>query len=406
MRMSLLVFFYLICQDIAAQQFTLRGKVIGKDTGIVILEYINANYENISDSGLLRDGSFEFKGSVNGVDYVFLITDTNYLYRDGKVNGFFFIEPGVIEITFSKGDMKNAKISGSAVQEELERWRKVQSVSWESRNDILLEMDSIRELLKNGSIESAIASKKIDSLRQRFFPIRDTIFKMDLSYIKHHPDSYLSLKLLDDYAVRLIPEDSVNILYAKFTDNVKNSSFALAFRKMFNTNSKNIKLTFPFDDVKVHDEAPAFSVYGSGAVSITNKSLKGQVTLLEFWSLTCLPCLQFNPELERLRKKYNERGLKVIAISRTKEQELPALFSYIRKNKFSQWIHVSLDMKSGPANNQVFNGNFDNYHYPGLPRTVLIDKKGKVIYKEFGYSPEESKRLEAIIGAAVNEVIR
>ena len=91
MKAIYFIIFLFICQSIFGQSFTLNGKIIGKDTGIVILRYTNENYENVSDTSFLRDGKFQFTGSVAGGDYAFLVNDDSYLYYDGTVNGFFFI---------------------------------------------------------------------------------------------------------------------------------------------------------------------------------------------------------------------------------------------------------------------------------------------------------------------------
>ena len=42
--------------------------------------------------------------------------------------------------------------------------------------------------------------------------------------------------------------------------------------------------------------------------------MKGQVVLVEFWGTWCGPCLHFIPELQRLQKKYEARGFKVLAV--------------------------------------------------------------------------------------------
>jgi len=38
-----------------------------------------------------------------------------------------------------------------------------------------------------------------------------------------------------------------------------------------------------------------------------------------------------------------------------------------------------------------------------MPRTILIDKNGRVVYKNYGYSTEEMQNLKMLIDKAINE---
>lgn len=101
--------------------------------------------------------------------------------------------------------------------------------------------------------------------------------------------------------------------------------------------------------------------------------------------------------------KYTNKGLKTIAINSTAIHELPHLQAYINKNHLSNWIHVSINKGYKNSDVLIAKGFFENYEGLGVPRTVVIDKNGKLIYKTFGYTSEEMKILESVIERAVNE---
>jgi hypothetical protein len=48
-------------------------------------------------------------------------------------------------------------------------------------------------------------------------------------------------------------------------------------------------------------------------------------------------------------------------------------------------------------------GDFSNYTGLGVPRTIVIDGKGTIIYKNIGYSEEDIKILMTVIEKAVLE---
>ena len=51
-------------------------------------------------------------------------------------------------------------------------------------------------------------------------------------------------------------------------------------------------------------------------------NFEGQVVLLNFWATWCQPCITELPELDRLQKRYADRGLTVITLSDETRQEL------------------------------------------------------------------------------------
>ena len=391
---------FFLCKFGNAQSFTLNGTIEGKHNGYVILHYINAKNQNCSDTTSVIHGKFKFNGTVNGADYAVLDTDTNYISGDNTNGWMFFIEPGVITIAFNYGDYGSIRITGSKVQEELDAFHKSKSNEIRELKRFSASVDSIRSLLKNGSIDPQIASNQIKDLNKKYAPSRLSYIKKDLSYIEKHPDSYLSLFLLK-YSTVQMSTDSVDMFYSNLSDRIKGSSLDFGFLDFYSKYKKAIGEEYPFDKIRINETAPVFSVYNESD-TINLNTFKDRVLLLEFWELTCLPCLQANPQLENIRKK-NSQKFKIIGITTTSLKEMPKMISYINKNNIPDWIHVSLNVKDLEENDKVFGGQFDNYKSLGVPKSVLIDKSGKVIYKNFGYSSEEIQKLELLINKAVAE---
>jgi peroxiredoxin len=402
-KLTLVALFFL-CHNIHAQSFTLHGTITDKDTGTVVLNYVNANNKICSDTASIKQGKFQFNGTVAGADHALLITDPFWLDDDKTTWKNIFIEPGVVNIAFRYDEMNNAQITGSNLQELSEAVLKVKYDSKEYKETRLISssMDSIRLLLKSGSIDPGLADQKMQDLRKRSAPIWQVLYNTDLSYIRSHPDSYVSLMLLK-YLISYIPDDSIDISYSKLSEEVKNSSLGFGFLEYYSRYKKLIGNDFPFDKIKMNEIAPIFTLYNTATDSITLDAFKGSVVLLEFWELTCLPCLQANPHIEKLRGQYSEKEFKVIAITSSSVRELPKLNAYITKNKLSQWIHVSTSGEFRSIKNEVVHGDFSHYYRLGVPRTILIDKSGKVIFKNVDYSVEEMQRLAFLVKKAVSE---
>lgn len=402
-KLKLIALFFLY-QNVHAQPFTLNGTVTDKDTGTVVLNYINANNKPCSDTTTIRQGKFQFNGKVAGADHALLDTDP-FVLNEGKACWtLLFIEPGVINMTFKYGDMKNVRITGSIQQKQYDVWYKSKSNKIQELVRLSSSADSIRTLLKNGSIDPKLADQKSKDLDKRYAPIQRSLNNMDLSYISSHPDSYVSLALLN-LLIGRVPGDSVDIYYPQLSGEVKNSSLDHRFLEHYAMYKKVIGDDFPFDKIKMNEPAPTFTLYKTDTDSISLDVFKGSVVLLEFWELTCLPCLKANPLIEKLRQGYNEKEFKVIAITSSPERELSKLNTYMEKNKLSQWVHVSTNNEFRKLKSVILNGDFSNYHRLDVPRTILIDKSGKVIYKKLGFSVEDMSHLELLVKRLVIESI-
>jgi len=132
--------------------------------------------------------------------------------------------------------------------------------------------------------------------------------------------------------------------------------------------------------------APDFSLSDLSGKEYRLSDLRGKVVLLEFWATWCPPCRESIPAMNELYKKYNEKGLLLLGISVDKGQNIAEdLLSFVREYSIS--YPVLLDTK-----------NINNiYGIYSIPTTVLIDKEGKIVLKNIGFSPEIEGRLSAEI---------
>ena len=116
--------------------------------------------------------------------------------------------------------------------------------------------------------------------------------------------------------------------------------------------------------------------------SLSSDSLKGNVIVLNFWSISCGPCVTEMPELNELVAKM--KGKKVTFIA-------PAVYSpkdeliknFLPKHPFCYQI-VCID-------------NDDDYNVNSFPTHIIIDQNMNVIYKYDAYSKENTRKMEEIL---------
>lgn len=132
--------------------------------------------------------------------------------------------------------------------------------------------------------------------------------------------------------------------------------------------------------------SPAFEVSDKAGKSITRESLKGKVVLLNFFATWCPPCRAELPELQsQIWNKWKDRSdFTVLVLAR--EEGWDKLDPFVEKNGYT--FPVFPDLKRGV---------FGLFAETSIPRNVVLDKEGKIIYQSIGYEPAEFAKLVALL---------
>ena len=145
--------------------------------------------------------------------------------------------------------------------------------------------------------------------------------------------------------------------------------------------------------------------------SVTLKSLRGKVVLIDFWAVWCGPCIATFPHLIEWHERYADKGLVILGATRSYgyrwddeadkavkptassgdkvaiEEELAMLEKFRAKYKLHHGFFVS-------PQGSTFNADYGVY---GIPQAVLIDKEGKVQLIRTGSGENNAKEIEAKI---------
>lgn len=101
----------------------------------------------------------------------------------------------------------------------------------------------------------------------------------------------------------------------------------------------------------------------------------GKPTLINFWATWCDPCLTELPYLEAAYKKHGDQVNFWMINATSTEPNEKEVFKFIDKYKYT--FPILLDERET-------NVAFGQYKLVGLPVTIAIDAKGKIIYKHAG----------------------
>ena len=140
------------------------------------------------------------------------------------------------------------------------------------------------------------------------------------------------------------------------------------------------------------DISPNFSLKKiNGRTVKIGEYLENGPVLINFWATWCAPCKKEMVFLEKFENEYKKEGFSVLSISIDSQKSLAQVRSYIRINNYSFDVFLDPNMKVF----KKMNGNL-------MPTNILLDKKGNIIWRHYGYLPGDEKNMNLQIRSALN----
>lgn len=123
---------------------------------------------------------------------------------------------------------------------------------------------------------------------------------------------------------------------------------------------------------------------------IVPTEMLGRITFVTFWATWCGPCRIELPELERLYKKYHDRGFNIIAISTDEQSAQDQAKQFVRENKLTYPILWDPD------------GSYSTLlAVEALPTLLIVDRKGTIIEAHQGLNP----RMQIEFGRIIEDAL-
>jgi cytochrome c biogenesis protein CcmG/thiol:disulfide interchange protein DsbE len=135
--------------------------------------------------------------------------------------------------------------------------------------------------------------------------------------------------------------------------------------------------------------APDFSLQTTEGETYTLSALRGQAVLINVWATWCPPCRAEMPVIEKLSQEYKDKGLVVLAVNSTFQDDPAAIRPFAEKYKLS--FPILLDEKGNVTR---------SYQVNALPSSFFIDRQGVIREVVIGGPMSEAllrTRIENII---------
>ena len=145
-------------------------------------------------------------------------------------------------------------------------------------------------------------------------------------------------------------------------------------------------------------ESPAVAQVGKPMPAFTGEMLdgstfdlakeRGNVVFLNLWATWCGPCRYEIPELEKLHKEHAAQRFKVVGVS-VDEGGDQVVRDFVEEQKVSYPIVLDPQSKLATILETVI-----------LPTSVIVDRKGTVVWKKFGVVTTDDEEMIRALDAA------
>jgi thiol-disulfide isomerase/thioredoxin len=136
-------------------------------------------------------------------------------------------------------------------------------------------------------------------------------------------------------------------------------------------------------------QLPPIELRGNNGVVITASMLRGKPVLIDFWATWCEPCVAALPELALIHKDVESQGLILLSVNQDKDEGKAAAFLLKRGYKWPDF-HEDKDLTDlmGPS---------------PLPRIVLVDAGGTIVYDHIGFDGAELRHQITRLGVTLRD---
>ena len=330
----------------------------------------NPRSVRITDTAIVANGSFSFKGEISGVEMRTLTIDG----VNGQTN--IILEPGEIDVTIYKDSIFSSISVGTYNNNVFDDYKK----QYKKQYNVISNLrDSIMKLTNDPIVLNQL-NKKMKSQKL-------LLKNFGFIFIKSYPDSDFSLTLLNsaigqkgfDMDLAKQAYDKINISIK--TKTVENQIISNQIKTKLNKVKKN-------ELIKIGEKVPNFSAPNSEGVVLKLNEIKGKVTIIDFWASWCKPCRIENPNLVSLYNEYHVKGLEIISISLDSETQKSAWIKAIEKDQLN-WYNISNLKSWNDPIAQLYGVN-------SIPATFIIDKDGVLIDKRLRGSQLDNKIKELL----------
>lgn len=376
MKWALMLAVALPAFGFAQQNYTLQGTVGKLDQPAKA--YLRLNYDEKVriDSVDIKNGKFEFKGSIpSPMEAHLRIIHDNAPFDPAKPPKqdilAFLIEGATIKFV-SADSIKNAKISGSPLNAENEKVTVLLKPIYD-------QYEALEKEYRSKSLADQQDPAFIKSLEERAQVVDRAAIDAKMDYVAKNPKSYMALMAFNSTLPPEFNAIKAEEVFLTLDPSLQNSVLGKDLAKriaLLKKTSEGI-------------EAQDFTQPDIDGKPVKLSDYRGKYVLIDFWASWCAPCRRENPNLVKSYAKYQKEGFEILGVSMDKAADKAKWLKAIQDDGLT-WKQVG-DLKGWENEAGMM------YEVKAIPMNFLVDPNGKIIAK-YLRGDELDKKLAEIFG--------
>ena len=354
------------CTSLDPNTFVINGNTDHVDGSSVYRIKSGPNGQPVTiDSTTIVNGSFELKGALDQIDI-------NFIFLEG-VNGNVpvILEEGSIEMEIFKDSLASSITAGTPSNNNLAQYR-------ESTQSFAKDMRTlVQEINEANTLGDNILAEDLTS---KYKAVEANLSVYEKDFMNTNPQSYVASLILERLVTtKAMRSSEAKLIYNGFDPKIKSSVSGKKVEAIINV---------PSNLTAIGEVAPVFEGPTPTGELVSLASLKGKVTIIDFWASWCRPCRIENPNLVRLYKRMHDKGLEIVGVSLDKNQS-----SWTRaiEDDGLSWNHVS-NLKYWQDPIALL------YGVRSIPAAFVLNKDGVIVAKNL-----RGAQLDAKIEELLNE---